>query len=342
MDKSVIRYVKEIKAGNDQAFNDLYQCIYEDVFRLSYSITHNQTDAKDVTQEVFISIYNNIHRLEDADAFPLWVQRIVFTRCTRLFRKRKDSLMNDNHTRTLSYETEKDIDFLPKEKFDDNNEKKVMHEIVMKLQPKHQEVVSCVYFQQMSLKEAAEYLNRPEGTIKSQLYAARKELYGYIKDYERKNQRKIHFYDLGSPTATGMFAWQRIKEQLLLLKSVSMFWRTSMIISTIVVTITCVGSGISLYNMNVSQSSAMQETNIQPPQQEKMQEVLIMGRSIETPQEAFFTLVEWGGSPENAKTKDPQEIAEMQKVVDILSKERGIYWDRLQKEGWLSVFDSLS
>lgn len=339
MDKSVIQYVKEVQAGNDQAFNDLYHVIYDDVFRMACSVLHNQADASDVTQEVFISIHKNIHLLKDVEAFPLWVQRIVFTRCTRLFRKRKEPLMNENQVRTLSYETEKDKDFLPKEKFDDEREQELMREMVRKLQPKHQEVISCVYFQQMSLKEAADYLKRPEGTIKSQLFAARKELYVYIKDYERRNQRKIHFYDWGTPMTTGIFSWARLKEQWYMIKASARFWQTFMATSSAVLTISCVGVGVNVYRINETSRAPMVELGNQPKQQKKTNERIILDRKINTPQDAYFSLVDWGGSPEAAKTKDAAEIEEMRQAVDILMKDQGIYWERFQREGWMSVFE---
>lgn len=339
MDKSVIRYVKEIQDGNDQAFNDLYESIYDDVFRMACSALHNQADASDVTQEVFIAIYKNIHLLKEVEAFPLWVQRIVFTRCTRLFRKRKESLMNENHVRTLSYEAEKDKDFLPKEKFDDEREQELMRQMVSKLQPKHQEVISCVYFQEMSLKETADYLQRPEGTIKSQLFAARKELYGYIKDYERKNQRKINFYDWGTPATTGLFSWARFKAQWNLIKSGMKFWQTIMISSSMVMTIACAGIGVNIYHISENQQVTNSDMDSQPKQQKKISGQIIMGRMINTPQDAYFALMDWGGTPEYAATKDISEINEMRKAVDILAKVRGIYWERFQREGWMSVFE---
>lgn len=339
MDKSVIRYVKEIQDGNDQAFNDLYHSIYDDVFRMACSVLHNQADASDVTQEVFISIYKNIHLLKEVEAFPLWVQRIVFTRCTRLFRKRKEPLMNENQERTLAYETEKDKDFLPKEKFDDEREQELMRQMVSKLQPKHQDVISCVYFKQMSLKEAADYLRRPEGTIKSQLFAARKELYGYIKDYERKNQRKINFYDWGTPTTTGFYALARLREQWNLMKQGAKFWQTLMISSSMAMTIACVGAGVNIYRMNETAQITAQDMDTQPQQQKKFNEQIVFGRRIDTPQDAYFMLVDWGGSPEYAKLKDRTEIDEMRKLVNTLEKDQGIYWARFQREGWMSVFE---
>lgn len=339
MDRSVIRYVKEIQAGNEQAFNELYESIYEDVFRLAYSMVHNQADASDVTQEVFISMYQNIHSLKDAEAFPLWVQKIVFTRSTRLFRKKKDSLMNEHHVRTLSYETEKDKDFLPKEKFDDEREMELMRELVGRLQPKHREVISCVYFDQMSLKETADYLQRPEGTVKSQLFAARKELYGYIRDYERKNHRKIRFYDLGTPTTTGLFSWAHFYEQWMLLKSTTVFWKLSIVTSSVIVSVACIGAGANIYRINGAQKESVYEIGSGSMPQDNTSGMMILGRWVETPQDAYFVLVDWGGSVDNAKKKDAKEIAEIRKAVDILAQERGIYWERFQREGWMDVFD---
>ncbi|MCI9525273.1 MAG: sigma-70 family RNA polymerase sigma factor [Erysipelotrichaceae bacterium] len=339
MDRSVIRYVKEIQAGNDQAFNELYRSIYDDVFRMAYSMVHNQADASDVTQEVFISIHKNLHHLKDPEAFPLWTQRIVFTRCTRLFRKRKDSLMNENNALTLSYEIEKDKDFLPKEKFDDEKEQELIHELVDRLQPKHRDVISCVYFKQMSLKETAGYLKRPEGTIKSQLYTARKELYGYIEDYERKNQRKIKFYDLGTSTTAGLFSWANIQQQWMRLKSTSMFWNLLVVSSTVVASIGFIGAGINAYHFGDEENNAVHEQGIQSKQQEVRDGIMILGRWIATPQDAYFALVDWGVTPEIAKTKDEKEIKEMRKIQEILFEEQGVYWQRFIREGWKTVFE---
>ena len=339
MDRSVIRFVKEMQAGNEQAFTELYRAIYDDVFRMVYSHVHNQADAKDVTQEVFISLYHNIHRLNDPEAFPLWVQRVVFTRCTRLFRKRKDSLINDSDALTLSYEAEKELDFLPKEKFDNEREQELIHEMVSKLPLKHQEVINCVYFQQMSLKEAAQLLNRPQGTIKSQLYAARKELSAYISEYERKNQRKINFYDLGIPAATGWFSWSGISKYWVRIKSSSMFWKSGVGISTVAATVAFVATGISAYQIINTQGSQGNQPQVPIKQQEKMKEIEVFNRRINTPQDAYFALVDWGVTPTIAKNKSKQEIADMKKLVNILAKDQGIYWNRYLNEGWNIVFE---
>lgn len=338
MDRSVIRYVKEIQAGNEQAFTELYHAIYEDVYRMVYSHVHNQADASDVTQEVFISLYNNINHLKDPEAFPLWVQKVVFTRCTRLFRKRKDSLMSENDALTLSYETEKELDFLPKEKFDNETEQALIHDLVSKLQPKHQDVINCVYFQQMSLKEASLHLNRPQGTIKSQLYAARKELSGYIAEFERKNQRKIKFYDLGTPTAAGYFSIANVYDLWQKVKTTTAFWKIAMGISTVAATVACVVTGITAVQMNETKTK---DSGIQINQQEKAEGITVMGQWINTPQDAYFALVDWGITPDIAKNKSQDEIDEMRKLVNILAKDQGIYWNRFIEEGWNTVFGTV-
>lgn len=333
MDRSVIRYVKEMQAGNEQAFTELYHAIYDDVYRMVYSHVHNQADANDVTQEVFISLYHNIHHLKDPEAFPLWVQRVVFTRCTRLFRKRKDALMSEHDTLTLAYEPEKELDFLPKEKFDNEREQELIHELVAKLQPKHQEVINCVYFNQMSLQETADLLNRPKGTIKSQLYAARKELSGYISEYERKNQRKIKFYELDG----GFLSLAPFYELYQKAKASTLFWKIAMGFSTAAVSIACVVTGIHVYQMNEVKT---QDSSIQSNQYDKIDRISVLGKWVNTPQDAYFALVDWGITPDIAKMKDQSEIDEMKKIVNILKKDQGIYWQRFVNEGWNIVFEA--
>lgn len=332
MDRSVIHFVKEMQAGNEQAFTELYRAIYDDVFRMVYSHVHNQADAKDVTQEVFISLYHNINHLKDPEAFPLWIQRVVFTRCTRLFRKRKDSLMSEGYALTLAYETEKELDFLPKEKFDNEREQELIHEMVSKLPLKHQEVINCVYFNEMSIQETAEFLNRPKGTIKSQMYAARKELSGYISEYERKNQRKIKFYELDG----GFLSLAPFYEMYQKLKASTLFWKFATGISTVAVSVACVVTGIHVYQINENKTI---DSSVQSNQRDEAAGIILLGQRINTPQDAYFALVDWGVTPEIAKTKNQAEIDEMQKIVNILKKDQGIYWHRFVNEGWNIIFE---
>ena len=46
-------------------------------------------EAEDVAQEAFIRAYQDLSKLREPAAFPGWLRRIVFMRCTRLTRKKR-------------------------------------------------------------------------------------------------------------------------------------------------------------------------------------------------------------------------------------------------------------
>lgn len=66
-----------------------------------------------------------------------------------------------------------DSDFEEVEKHDTNQ---LIKDTVLSLPAKYKDVVLCVYFQEMTISEAAQTLNIAEGTAKSRLSRARKKL----------------------------------------------------------------------------------------------------------------------------------------------------------------------
>ena len=69
--------VRECLQGNPQAFGilvDRYQMV---IFNLAYRICNNYNDADDITQTVFIKVYENLRKYKSRYKFFSWLYRIA-------------------------------------------------------------------------------------------------------------------------------------------------------------------------------------------------------------------------------------------------------------------------
>tara|TARA_B100000315_G_scaffold88389_1_gene81185 strand:- start:13401 stop:13988 length:588 start_codon:yes stop_codon:yes gene_type:complete len=72
-----LQLVKEMKAGKPEAFEEMVLSYQKRVYCLAYNLTHNQSDAEDISQEVFLRVCNKINTFLGKAAFSSWVYRIT-------------------------------------------------------------------------------------------------------------------------------------------------------------------------------------------------------------------------------------------------------------------------
>lgn len=135
------------------------------LWRHAYRMTRDVDAAWDVVQEAWCSIYRGLSGLEDAAAFPKWAFCIVTNKCRDLARraKRRETAMS-------RYEAHlKALDGQPKA-----NER--IEAALARLEPDLRVLVGLYYEDLFSIREIGEITGDPEGSIKSRLYRARREL----------------------------------------------------------------------------------------------------------------------------------------------------------------------
>ena len=147
------------------------------VYRISISNTKHKEDAEDIFQEVFLSLIKNTHKIQDEKHLKCWLIRTTINLCKNLFlcfwKKRvclEDSKFNLENSKS---------DTNPK---DNNSEDLYYNEVnnirdeIQNLRPKQRAVIYLHYYEGYDVKEISEILQIPEGTVKSRLNSARKNL----------------------------------------------------------------------------------------------------------------------------------------------------------------------
>lgn len=80
--------LQKLKEGNKSAFNNLLKLYRDKVINICYRFLLNQTDAEDVSQEVFIEVYQSIKSFRGNAKLSTWIYRIAVTKSLEEIKKR--------------------------------------------------------------------------------------------------------------------------------------------------------------------------------------------------------------------------------------------------------------
>jgi RNA polymerase sigma-70 factor (ECF subfamily) len=176
--------IENCKAGDEKAFSEIVLQRQKKVFNIAYRMLGNSEEAKDLAQEVFISVFQSIKNLKEEIKFDAWLTQITLNHCRNRWKylKRRQYFTSDS----LDDSVETEDGSVPGVLFDPSDnpetvfEKKMIQESIqrglLKLKEDQRELLVLRDLQGFSYEEMGETLGLPEGTIKSKLHRARMEL----------------------------------------------------------------------------------------------------------------------------------------------------------------------
>ena len=164
------------------------------IFAMIRNMIHQEADAWDLSQEVFIKAWNALPRFEAKARFSTWLYRIAHNVVYDWTRKRKIVSAGELNDEIFERERIDSGSFTTPsggESPDDSmslGELRIKIQIALdKLSPEHREVVLLKDVQGLSYKEIAETMESTLGTVMSRLYYARQKLQTLLKDeYESR------------------------------------------------------------------------------------------------------------------------------------------------------------
>jgi len=81
--------VARLKQGDESAFRIIVETRKDLVYNTALGLLQNAGDAEDITQEVFIKVYESVHQFKGESAFSTWLYRIAVTKSLEMIRNRK-------------------------------------------------------------------------------------------------------------------------------------------------------------------------------------------------------------------------------------------------------------
>ncbi len=167
----VSNYLERIAMKDIEAFNELYNLINNNVYSFALSILRNNEDALDVTQEVFITIYNNAYKYQNQNKPMAWILTITKNIAYTKIRSNKKEINVD------------EIEFISKPNHDD---KILVEYLLNNLSLEERNIVILHAMNGFKFHEIAKILDLKLTTTLSKYHRAIKKLKELTK--EEKNE----------------------------------------------------------------------------------------------------------------------------------------------------------
>jgi len=170
--------IELIIKGEANLYAELVSRYQNKVFSTAYNYTRDYEEAKDLTQEIFIKVYNNLGNFQNKAQFSTYLFRIAVNRCIDWTRKKRAKTIS-----ILSCQDEDDVDVYdfiadcgsnPEEILLRQENADIIRAEINKLPEIYRTVMIMYYFQDFSPQEIADILKVPRKTIDTRLFRARK------------------------------------------------------------------------------------------------------------------------------------------------------------------------
>ena len=178
--------LRRAQGGDEAAFGIIMRTHYERTFRLVCAILHNEADARDVCQEVWLTVWKQLPTFRAESRFSTWLHPVATRRALDHLRKRRrwfDRFLpfetgDDNAVEVAEPATTDDA----RSQAEDGETVTRVRSALASLPPKHRAVLALRELEGLSYEQIAQATGIPAGTVMSRLHHARRLLAEKLKD----------------------------------------------------------------------------------------------------------------------------------------------------------------
>lgn len=160
--------------GDARAWDEIVALYGEKIFNLCLRFASDAAEAEDLTQEVFVKLYRNLHQYRGDVPFVAWTLRLSRNLCIDHYRqqrlRRESETVSDEILRHMP--SADDVVAAS----EDRERLRMVHETLAEMPEELAIVVLLRDLQGLSYDEVAEFLDLRLGTVKSRLNRARQDL----------------------------------------------------------------------------------------------------------------------------------------------------------------------
>lgn len=173
-------------AGEDSAWEALLSAYTRKIYNLCYRFTGRMEEAEDVTQEIFIKVFQTLKTYQAAQgSFSTWLNRVARNHLVDHYRRaRKDRVTSSLEDELPEVEQKPSPHLEPTGEIESRERKEVLQRALDKLSPDLREAVILRDLHDLDYEEIAQVLSVPQGTVKSRINRGRLELGRVLKRME--------------------------------------------------------------------------------------------------------------------------------------------------------------
>ena len=189
------------RAGDQQAFEELYLATCQEVYRTTRAILHSEELAQDIRQETYIYAFSHLDQLHSPEKLCAWLRSIAVNSARTFLRRQTPLLFSELETEAgdgFPEQADPSPEVSPEISLERKETAALVNKILDSLSIGQRAVVAMHYYEQLPLAEIAEFLGVSLGTVKTQLARGRKKIEEAVRCLE---QRGIRLWDASLPSS---------------------------------------------------------------------------------------------------------------------------------------------
>lgn len=178
-----------LQRGDVQAFESLVLCYEKKVLNMCWHIMQNKEEAEDITQDIFMTIYQSIHQFKGDAKLSTWIHRITLNKCLESIRKSKRKkrfgIRVEMDESFVEYHISKDKD--PEEYLIEKERTTAFLTAVQHLSENQRIAYTLHHMEDFSYKEISENMNLSLSAVESLIFRAKQQLKAQFKEVFKNN-----------------------------------------------------------------------------------------------------------------------------------------------------------
>lgn len=190
MDESEL--IKGIQMADRQAFRTLVESYQKMVVNTCLGIVHNQSDAEDLAQEVFLEVFRNANQFRGYARLSTWLYRIAVNRSLNFMRanRRKRFWQSIEETfsggRNHSREISENRNDQPDNEIKDQQRRDMLHKAIDNLPERQRIAFTLNKYEDLSYLQVAEIMQLSVASVESLIHRAKKNLQDQLYECYKK------------------------------------------------------------------------------------------------------------------------------------------------------------
>ena len=168
--------IEDAREGSGVAFERLMQRYERLVYKVAWSYARQHASALDISQDIFIKVYNNIDKFKEEKNFNSWLLKLSKNYCIDFWRKNKNARKKVELDDTIRNEAIHGQQQTPEDLLIRGNDINYLRGKLLLLPPDLRTLIIMRDIQDHSYQDISEHFNIPLGTTKSRINRARAKL----------------------------------------------------------------------------------------------------------------------------------------------------------------------
>ncbi len=171
--------INQIIGGDTQAFAVLVDRYKDLVFTLAIRMLKNREEAEEVSQDTFVKVFKALPRFKGDSKLSTWVYKVAYNSCLDRIKKNKNRYNEvgiDSFTENQIKTVDNALDAL-----EEKEQQQTIQHCLQQLASKDSFLLTLFYFEELSLEEISQIVNKEANTVKVNIHRARKRLASILK-----------------------------------------------------------------------------------------------------------------------------------------------------------------